>query len=96
MKFKNLVSGKEVADFKEGDILILKNKRTGKEVVYIISITYNWYNLTNLHDGITFFDIDGVRHFDEMLRRIRKWFDLVGVVGNEHLELSMLEEFKHK
>ena len=96
MKFKNLVSGKEVADFKNGDILILKDRQTGEAVVYMIARANNRYNLTNLHDGITFFDIDGVRHFDEMLRRIRKWFDLVGVVGNEHLELSMLEEFKHK
>ena len=92
MKFKNLVSGKEVVDAKAGDILILKDKQTCEEVVYMIVRQYNWYNLINLLDGGTFF-----AHFkplDDIRPRIRKWFDLTGVIENEYLELSMLEEYK--
>lgn len=90
MKFKNLVGGKEVADFKGGDILILKDRRTGEEVVYMITRSYDWYNLTNLHDGIMF--TDPFKHFEDIQRGIRKWYDLVGVIENEYLELSMLGE----
>lgn len=89
MKFKNLVSGKEVADFKGGDILILKDRQTGEEVVYMIIRAYNRYNLTNLDDGIMF--TDRFKHFEDIQRGIRKWYDVVGVIENEHLELSMLE-----
>ena len=90
MKFKNLVSGKEVADFKGGDILILKDRRTGEEVVYMIARSYAWYNLTNLDDGVMF--TDPFKHFEDIQRGIRKWYDVVGVIGNEYLELSMLGE----
>ena len=89
MKFKNLVSGKEVADFKGGDILILKDRKTGEEVVYIIARAYNLYNLTNLDDGIIF--TGRFKHFEDILRGVHKWYDVVGVIGNEYLELSMLE-----
>ena len=54
MKFKNLVSGKEVADFKNGDILILKDRQTGEAVVYMTARANNRYNLTCLHDGIMY------------------------------------------
>ena len=92
MKFKNLVSGKEVADFKGGDILILKDRQTGEEVVYIIAREYNWYNLTNLHDGIMF--TEPFKPFEDIQKGIRKWFDIIGVIENEYLELSMLGDYK--
>ena len=94
MKFKNLVSGKEVADFKGGDILILKDRKTGEEVVYMIVRRYDWYNMLNLHDGVMFFE--EFKHFEDIQRGIRKWYDVIGVIGNEYLELSMLEEYKQK
>ena len=88
MKFKNLVSGKEVVDFNWGDILILKDRRTGEEVVYMIARQYNRYNLINLHNGIMF-----SAHFTPfalMQKGIHKWYDIIGVIENEHLELSMI------
>ena len=92
MKFKNLVSGKEVADFKNGDILLLKDRQTGEAVVYMIARANNRYNLTNLDGSIIF--TDRFKHFEDILKRTRKWYDLVGVIVNEHLELSMIEEYK--
>lgn len=92
MKFKNLVGEKEVADFKGGDILILKDRRTGKEEVYMIIWAYNRYNLTNLDDGIMF--TERFKPLEDIQRGVRKWYDVVGVIGNEHLELSMFEEYK--
>lgn len=94
MKFKNLVSEKEVADFKHGDILILKDRRIGKEEVCIISIMYNKYNLMYLHDGGMF--SARFKPFEDIQRGVRKWYDIIGVIENEHLELSMIEEYKQK
>ena len=94
MKFTNLVSGKEVADFKNGDILILKDRQTGEAVVYMIARANNRYNLTCLHDGIMF--TDRFRHLEDILKRTRKWYDVVGVIGNEYLELSMIGWYKYK
>lgn len=88
MKFTNLVSGKEVVDFKAGDILILKDRRTGEEVVYMIARCYNMYNLINLHNGIMF--SDRFKPFEDIQKGIRMWYDIIGVIENEHLELSML------
>ena len=53
----------------------------------MIARSYDWYNLTNLDDGIMF--TDRFRPLEDILKRTRKWYDLVGVIGNEHLELSM-------
>ena len=70
----------------------MKDRRTGEEVVYVIASRYERYNLTSLDDGIMF--TDRFKHFEDIQRWIRKWYDVVGVIENEHLELSILEGYK--